>query len=950
MKAEALFEAIQAGDQDAVLSCVRGASEAQRKGVAARLVQRYAQCESYLWRGEHDPSIQCTREEYEAVELATLCCASLPQLKRLGYRVLPTRAAEALDDRRPDWLQEWFERVCEQGRAQWMTLRPIVLAGLVASPPPEGYVLTMLQGVQNAYAWPRGGYEKDCSLAKELLADAALLEDEVWRLFEIEGGGENSLAAVDKYGQAHWKWNVALSHLSETGQLDRSRLLRCSVQALRRDFAQFRAGWFSRFHASLEPSLDELEETRADFLALLASPIKPTLAFALRALGQLQKARRLPSQELLAHIEPALRSEAKSSVQAALRLLGAAVRSDLQHAAHASLLACEAFVHESADVHELVLKFLDKHGSPEDAALRERVSSYAEGVAPSMRKKLGTWLGAEDAGSAPRVAATAPAPLVSELPQKLCKLAGVVEAQRAQKEGRLPRPLDLERTDWPRLAAAPFERIDSVEELLLAWSRLIEGELDPLLLEQVLDGAARFADHAPEKSPLAKRANKVVQNAGAPVYEFCLLALSWLKGEEFAVDAEQGFWGLALHRMRALAARLMRGEAHALYATPTHGWCIEPLELVRRLAERPPSLPEDTAELQIALLRLAPEGRAKALKQAKPLQGDWASALRFALGGTARGVKDTALWVCAWRSRDPLGRASGALAKQLAPLGPDAAVPARIEFSVHEWANKGGHQFGKLRCVVQPALGDQLARHAAPPSAYHEEAYDPGFAPWLATCWPAQPQPFALAGCLAIANNLNWSAARWENHGFLLPWIDPDTPMGETAHWLLVCGLAAKQAREHTLAVDWAIASLEDGRLDLACAARAMTAMLPTRLIKVQRWAKTLSLVAEASPLHAFGVLELLALALRGDSAQPPRDLVKLLDLFHETACAHGCALEDPEARAYLEGIAGQSKLAKLARKILALEPSEQAAESLALAQQQALDARLERAQRWSGA
>ena len=63
-----------------------------------------------------------------------------------------------------------------------------------------------------------------------------LLVEDVWRVFEVEGGGENSLAAYDKYSSAENRWRTALVELGNDGSLDRERLLDASLDALQRGF------------------------------------------------------------------------------------------------------------------------------------------------------------------------------------------------------------------------------------------------------------------------------------------------------------------------------------------------------------------------------------------------------------------------------------------------------------------------------------------------------------------------------------------------------------------------------------------------------------------------------------------------------------------------------------------------------------------------------------------
>ncbi len=230
-----------------------------------------------------------------------------------------------------------------------------------------------------------------------LLADPGLL-DEVWRLFEIEGGGELSLAAYDKYTRPDdATWKAALVQLAREGKLSRDRLLDASLDALARDFAQFRAGWFSRFHEALEPTRDERAARAARYLALLASKISPTVAFALNALKLLDKAGRLPPAAVVENISPALGARQKGTVREALRLLDRAAHAEPARKSAIARLAAEALLHEAADVQAAALDLIERHGETSDATLAELVHAQAGTVAASQRQRSQAWLGAANA-------------------------------------------------------------------------------------------------------------------------------------------------------------------------------------------------------------------------------------------------------------------------------------------------------------------------------------------------------------------------------------------------------------------------------------------------------------------------------------------------------------------------------------------------------------------------
>ena len=168
-----------------------------------------------------------------------------------------------------------------------------------------------------------------------------------------EGNGEFSLAAYDKYSRPEATWETGLVALAADGTLPRERLLDASLDALERDFAQFRAGWFSRLHEALKPTLEERAERVERYLNLLASKIPPTVSFALSALSKVDRAKRLPAGALVERISPALTARAKGAVSSALKLLENAVGRDPALKRDAAMIAAQALTHESPDAQGL---------------------------------------------------------------------------------------------------------------------------------------------------------------------------------------------------------------------------------------------------------------------------------------------------------------------------------------------------------------------------------------------------------------------------------------------------------------------------------------------------------------------------------------------------------------------------------------------------------------------
>ena len=59
--------------------------------------------------------------------------------------------------------------------------------------------------------------------------------------------------------------------MAADGAIDRSRVLTATLDAPQRNFAAFRAGWFSRLHEALKPARNERAELCERYLDLLSS-------------------------------------------------------------------------------------------------------------------------------------------------------------------------------------------------------------------------------------------------------------------------------------------------------------------------------------------------------------------------------------------------------------------------------------------------------------------------------------------------------------------------------------------------------------------------------------------------------------------------------------------------------------------------------------------------------
>lgn len=712
--AEALGKLIRKGKPGKIVDFFAGMSEKERRALAPGAVA-LARAGSEFIQGT--ATFAFDGEARECANLAALATASLTELKKLGWRGTPPLWDPGkqdlwlaiLRDRAPDWIDDWAEWLLQENHRAWRFVRRMERAGLCRPSESDAYVLGMIEGLAPAR---EGG-----SLIDGLLEAPDLLDGPFWRLFEVEGGGEVSLANFEKFGGSGGNgWAHAMRELSARGELDRSRLLDASLEALARDFSQYRAGWFSRFHEYMEPTIEERAARTRRYLDLLASPIPPTVAFAMKSLAALHKAKRLDGAAFVARAEPVLYAKAKGTVKQALRLLAAFAKADATLAPEVCQTAAAALEHTEPEVQEAALALIESFADPADLALRAAIEDRGEVIAASLQGRVSQWLGSGDASSAAALPDAGEQDIdalrtrASKLPPDLAEAAGVDLALQALDA--LPWEIDIapyNGLNVPRLSEenqlTPIHDLDSLINLYI---QALDDAFDVETVEQVLDGVCRLCsdrsdDFGARTKPLAKKLAaqlKTFEGFGSPAWSsplgtLTMLGAAWLEGtqpndlcgeelkQSFHIE-QAGAAGIFLERAVALASLVASGKAFEPLSTPTHrgGW-IAGSTLVDRLRtwQGAGRKVADT-DLVLALLRLAPDRRAAALDAAQDLEGEAGSALRHALGAPGEKIgKNAPLWIAAARARAPL-EDDGAVETKFPGLGPDAGRAAKMDFDI----------------------------------------------------------------------------------------------------------------------------------------------------------------------------------------------------------------------------------------------------------------------------
>ena len=647
----------------------------------------------------------------------------------------------AADAAKPRWLDglvldqlRWASTRTWSGE-RFLRVRLLERLGLVRLDPDDTYVLAMVGAL---------GPHK----AAKLREDPELVERALWRVFEVEGGGEISLTNVDRFGGDEWR--AAFVELGADGTLDRDRVLDACLAALGRDFAAYRARWFSATYLALTPTVEESAARQAELRRLLGAAVPATVGFALTQLLRVEKADLLDLRATLEALPPAALVKPKGTVLAALKLAGHG-RTD--HPEAVRDVARTALGHPNPDVQRAAATLLA------DLDETSAVVAAADDLTPSVRRDL-----------------------------------GIDRDHDPEPEGPRSQPL------------RPVPSLVSSGDLAERTAALLEDASDAFELEMVL---ASLVGPGVEEAlaPLRKRARTVV--ARGPQTD---QGDAWLPGQVarlvlqiLSEPAPKAKPDRPAQRFVVRRIAEIRASSAPLLATPdlAGGW-VSPAALVERLARNPQPRHHD---LIAALLRLHPDGRAEALGSASNLP----AAVRFALDGHEpdRRFREgpESWWVAAERSRAGYG------AEEFPELAGEM-VTHTWEERGRERRTTYARFAVTTRDTGRTSVDRPTALKAGTDRRRFDDGWAlADWVPTLAAIWPHETEHFLVLTCRPVLESPDYTERGHDVPRVLDALAKHPGHMGTLASATLASGLSANQRDHRMHAVDAFLDLVVTGRI-----------------------------------------------------------------------------------------------------------------------------------------
>ena len=899
-------------------------------------------------------------------------------------------AVKIMLDRQPAWMGRWIEQGTGGSDRFFSPVTVMLLrnAGHISISDDSVPAMRVLRHWPNPFP---EAFINHPELSQELLREEPSVLDAVYSMPAKWAGKE---------------WSPIIKWLREERLLDSKKMLQRCVRAMRRyakkSEDRFALAGSIQIANDAKASQTELLSLQNQLIDLLSEQTPSIIGFALAKLLKIARHKKFKKDKALAQLKSVLTLSQKSHVIKAIKLINIIAGDPaLQPEALDLLIVCA--MHAEADVQEAALTVLASETYLLSIAQKEKLAELDCTVAAHLRQQLA---GLADAESRPTtetvddqlsgVAISIEDSDFDSYSPRIRKLLRIDEALGFAKQGQID-----PQSSWPILNGRvldstdridPIADVESLVDVVAAASQVVEDADVP---DQILGGIARHFDerddlfHSRTANLYAQVRKQKMSQPTRGLYHhwdrdyFRVLIKHWLRPD-----------GRVTRKYRHPLSRFVGemttyfsdGKRCELVSTPTHqgGW-IDPVEWVERLHLLPKALSDfQSRDLVRSMLRLAPDRREEACKNAKALPISLRKFAICALGGnldfsTAKG--ETNLWVTACRARDP-----NLVIPQSAPFSKGLMNNEVLTPLDTDWSIKPGNPDRYINTIESP-LGAHVSRQrteafAALKRKNPERSYrlgdwtteseisqqvqetqeellypisfqliDPtdwSMPAWynasLANLWPSNLDWYFFIGMKILLVRVNKSKTTNDRpDGFLFPLLQKDRPLTLMAARALWTATTSKDDNARSTAIEVWIAIIDDDRADMPILNQAFVEVEQGGWFVYARIIGVLDEVGSVSPLHAW-IVSMVLHAMIPTVNGLTREMAKILQCLLKHHTLLGIAVPEFLKTRLRSCQSGKAK--SLATKMLKIEETLNPERVKAIRLQ--LDARASRAQRFS--
>ncbi len=879
---------------------------------------------------------------YHAIKVTVVACCSYPEIQKVlkedGAFFIDEAVEKVLWSRRPAWSSDFLLFIAQlpgtsdtTSRFYWRLYRQFVKEKIIAPVKNDFWLRTMFS----------------CKMtATQLKNDPGLLESDIWEFFEFTSFPRNwSLTSIDNGNE--WK-NAIVSLISEK-RLDKSRIVDGCFRSIFRPLSDNESKWYVQLLERIPFDKDEMQREEQRFFDLLNHPNPTPRGLGIKILEKRFNGGFLNDKTVLDYIPAVLREPVKAKAKTGITLLEKiAMRNEPLHS-KIMQTALEGLKHEAQEIQESTLNFLIKYDGFVCPEVMNSVNNIASSLPASLRMKIPGEDRPKETVSISVSKTTPSTPIakyesitpiqsfeelldlatrlvegfneIDDLERFLdglgrlgCDKPEDFDSKSAAILARVQKKIETFKTTHPENGSnlellsgfRPFKGEDIMVDIRFAVASWICGEMPQIeMMSEPID--LKWKHRSPEEHICTK----IMRHGRRTWYD-----------RESTRPSNPALLILS-KRIETVAKNICSGKTVSLLSSPTHhgGW-VDPEIFVKRLVEAQTKRDEhEDDDKVLALIRLMPEGREKALKTFEKeisSKSEWNDAVRYALGAEKVKIGKTPhLWIAAARCRTPFG-AIPEMEKAFPGYGPDAGMSAKYRFEIKKIKYYDETIFAipepELKDTkIDPTLFPLMALHLSSMQDWQERD---GIFPWFLSIWPQNLNPVIAASISSHSQNIDKNY----DYGFryvIQAMSSPGVSLRPIGIAALFLGLGMKSPLVHTAATDTAIAAINDGRLTPELAAGPIRDLLALEILTLSRWLKPLKTIVEQSDRHATFVQQLLESIIE---SLPPKDVGSFLELLYELGVSLNVKIKLESCRRFLETLSGSGKSGKLAKKLLELK------------------------------
>ncbi len=390
---------VKEDNEKEILVLLKQASKTERKGLVPTIKKLTKHYNEYKDDGKGRYSAIGTETQQKMLMISSFVCFTRADFEKAFYSTWildPKYLVLVRDWHIPDWFSDFVNKLADgEFFSNWISYDYIMELSDQGLVKPSRLLIAKLLPASIFEHVAKGERRYWVCKPENLLKRPASLQEHFWFLFEEE----TNLHFSDRYihfgneaNKEEIGWVPVIKNFVQSGQLDKTRLLKESLLASNKNFNKVLSGWFAELFVQLEPTAEEIKKVQKELINVLNSAHSKPVSVGLQYLRKIATDKELDVASVLDAAPVILSSNTKNIVASSLMLLEQIAKSNKNKHTEITGLCCQVFIHRDDDLQTRAAKIIEKYGSFEDETLVEKLDGYRSEMLQNAKKILNAFV------------------------------------------------------------------------------------------------------------------------------------------------------------------------------------------------------------------------------------------------------------------------------------------------------------------------------------------------------------------------------------------------------------------------------------------------------------------------------------------------------------------------------------------------------------------------------